>query len=106
MFGISFIELFLVFILIIIFVKPSEYSSLLQKLKEFYRLVKKAYESGKKELEKVKKEIGFDDLEEINLDLKNRIEKADLEIKKITGDDGKEYEAYDIEGEMTPLDKK
>jgi Sec-independent protein translocase protein TatA len=90
MFGISFSELLVVLFFGLLFFKPQEYGRVIGTLKSFYNSVMKAYDAGKKEFDGLKGELSLQD----------EIDEAEEHIKKIVGDDGKEYEAYDISEEL------
>jgi len=102
MFGISLTELFVVVVLAIILINPTEYPKVIARLRGFYRDIRQAYNAGLKELEELKKETG---LSEESDKLKKDIEDADEQIKKIVGDDGELYDAYDISEFMDKNDK-
>ena len=103
MFGISLTELLIVIFFAIILIKPSEYPGLFKFIKNLHKDLKKAYKSALQEFDKIKAETG---LIEEGEKLKNDIENIDAEISKVIGDDGNEYDAYDIKKIMKSHGKK
>lgn len=93
MFGISLIELFIIVILAIIIIKPKEYPYVISKIRNLYQQLRKSYSLAITEINQMKNQIVT--LDETNK-LKSDIENLDHDIKKVIGDDGKLYDAYDI----------
>ncbi len=93
MFGISFFELLIVILAAIIIINPNDYSKCFNFLNKLYNELKKAYLSALDEFEKLKQESGFSSEAK---KIKSDIENLDDDLKKIIGDDGKQYDAYDV----------
>ncbi len=94
MFGISFFELIVILLAIIILVKPEEYQELLLFCKKLYREIKQLYQQAVQEVDKLKAQAG---LKEIDEQLHQDFHNLEKDLQKITGDDGKEYPAYDVQ---------
>ena len=103
MFGISFSELLVVTFIAIVFIKPEEYGRIIASVRGFYQNISKAYSVGKRELENIKKEFDIKDADDA---IKKEIAEAEEAVKKIVGDDGKEYDAYDISEELEKKNEK
>lgn len=102
MFGFSLSELFVVFLVFIIFVRPEDLPGLVRSLNQIKKRLKTWLAEGNSEYRKFKdslKDDGFfEDIDEI-----------DAEVKEILGDDNKVYKAYDfseVERQIAESNKK
>jgi Sec-independent protein translocase protein TatA len=93
MFGISLLELVIIIILLIIFIKPEEYIKIYQFLMTIILKFKFFYKTSLDEIKELKDQSGLSDIDK---KLQEDIEGLDSEIKKIVGDDGQLYDSYDV----------
>jgi Tat protein translocase TatB subunit len=92
MFDLSFGEILLVVVIAVIFIGPKDMPVVLRAVARGMRQVKSLSGELKKAFDELADESG---LKEAQADI-------DREMRKITGDDGEEYEAYDISDLLPP----
>lgn len=105
MFGLSLSELFIIFLFLIIFIKPSDLPIFYKAVLKFHNKLKNLLASTNAEYQKFKDEIKneygedfFEDIDDIN-----------AEVSEIIGDDNKKYKAYDykkIEAELKDVSEQ
>ena len=93
MFGISFVEFIIIIILLVVFINPQEYLKIYKAIMYIVYKFKYFYKSTIRELNLLKKQSG---LHEVDKELKANIDEIDNKLKKVTGNDGKLYDSYDI----------
>ena len=93
MFGISLLELIVIIILLIVFIKPDEYIKIYKFLMTIILKFKFFYKTSLDEIKELKDQSGLSDIDK---KLQEDIENLDSDIKKIVGDDGKLYDIYNV----------
>lgn len=110
MFGFSLAELIVVFIVIIIFVKPQDLPEIARFLGKIYYKIRSFFQQIKEQLKEVEKEIGFD---EIKQEINKGISEARVELEEKEGNFttiidiyGKEHKVPNISGLRSDLSKE
>lgn len=105
MFGFSLAELIIVFLVILVFIKPHDLPEIAHFLgKVFYR-AKRLYHELKKSLKEMEKEFGVDDLKnELNRGIAEEKAKLEEEMTVIVDMYGNEHKVHNVEklrGDLT-----
>ena len=97
MLGLSWLETLFILLAAILILGPQELPSLLRKIKLISHKIQKIYQQALRD-------ANIDQLQDFEQD----VEQIENEIRQIVGDDGKIYQAYDVEKSLSSIknDKK